>query len=454
MSTIRITNSSGVKIVVHLDAIKPPCGVGKSGACNPPGNDGSCKKDDASNAVDQVFFPATAGTIDEDYDTKDCFVDTSGDSKFAKGDLETLWSDLDGPFKSGVKFQVEDINGKMSGGERSDIKPYQVLEPGETWVITLPVSPDGSNKTTWCYAHENGTDMVCSGTGGSFTPYSNTEGVTTVNLNAPVATNRFEFNINSKSSYPNWVLNTSAVDGLNSKMSGSLNSTACDGGKALEFKCNIDLDACPTKNKGNPYLSVQGENVIYPSCLAPKNFGLPQGAPIKFNNTPQIDGCSDPTANGCWAGANGSSGSDKLMYHQAWDLTSKSIKPEAKAWQQFIRPGPPDSKKICQTYAWAYDEQVCDTKEYSGNGQCTIKDNVLHAPDNPYAPLGTCKVYDESGKYVNPNIQINLHDIMTRDDVSPSSKKDDESKLKMGLLVLLGLIAIGIIIYIIFSTQK
>lgn len=408
-NTIRIKNNSDVKVVAHLDAIKPPCGVGKSGACNPPDNDGKCTDKDKDG--NQLFFPAIKGSIDENYDTGDCYVSNKGNSKFAKGDLETLWSEIDGPYKSGVKFYVQDSNGNITGGKREDIKPFQVLNPGETWIIVPPVSPDGTNKTTWCYAHENGTNMVCSGSGGSFTPYeSNVEGVTTDTLNAPVGTNRFEFNINSKESYPNWVLNTSAVDGINSVMTGKLNSSACE--QPVEFKCNINLQNCPRENKGNPYLSVKGENVIYPSCLAPKNFGLPVEAELKFNNTPQVDGCSDPTSNGCWAGANGGDAANKLIYHKAWDFTSDNLKDKAKSWQNFIRPGAPNSNNICQTYTWAYDEQVCDTNRYSGDGQCIIKDDVLHAPDNPYAPLGTCNVYDDTGKYVEPYIEINVNDIL------------------------------------------
>jgi hypothetical protein len=402
---IEIKNNTGVSIYAHLDGTKPPCGVGKYGACNPPDVNGDCGSRE---------YPVT-GSRDITYDASDCGIETGDDSKWAKGEIEDLWAGLDGPYKSGVKFYVKKTDGTYTGGNQEDIKPVQLLEPGETWVILPPVSSD-TGKAQWCFKFDRGGNkMVCSGSGGSFTPefsIADADGnrYKTNNINAPVGINRFEFNVNSTPTWKNWVLNTSAVDGINSIMTAHIDSSECNGDKKIDFKCGIDLANCPCPNQGAPYLSVDGKNVRYPSCIAPKNFGLPVGEPLLFNETSQI---CEPKSDDCWAGANGALPDDKIRYHQAWDMKSDNIEPEAKTWQDFIRPGPPGSSDICDTYTWAYDEQVCDTNSYSGQGQCYAEDGTLMALDNPYAPLGTCLVYDNDDKYVNPKIYISVDDILS-----------------------------------------
>lgn len=406
---VEIKNNTNVNVYARLDGTKPPCGVGRDGACNPPDANGDCTSDIKEYPV--------KGSRDMTYGAADCGIDTDEGSKWAKGEIEDLWAGLDGPYASGVKFYVKKTDGTYTGGNKKDIKPIQLLKPGETWVIEPPVSSvPGSGKAQWCFKFDKGGNkMVCSGTGGSFTPefsIADADGTryNTDSINAPVGINRFEFNVNSTPTWKNWVLNTSAVDGINSIITAHIDSSECKGDKKIDFKCGIDLANCPAANQGAPYLSIDGKNIQYPSCVAPKNFGLPVGAPLLFNNTAQI---CEPTSDDCWAGANGAQADDKLKYHQAWDMKSKDIKPEASMWQDFIRPGLPGSSDICDTYTWAYDEQVCDIKPYSGAGQCFTKDGTLIALDNPYAPLGTCLVYDKDDKYVNPKIYISVDDILS-----------------------------------------
>ena len=199
---------------MHLDVNKPPCGVGKKGACNPPNEYGSCTE----------IEPAISGSSDMNYGVEQC-----GYSNVAKdkGNIDNIWGD--GPKLSGAKFFVTDAFGNKS---ETPIRPAQRLKPKEKWVLQLPRSNDGTGKAVWCFRHAQpglpGSDnMECSGSGAWFTP-DGTEEAT-----SPMGVQRVEFNVNTKKTWKDWVLNLSAVDGINSNITANINknSNICNDNK-------------------------------------------------------------------------------------------------------------------------------------------------------------------------------------------------------------------------------
>ena len=382
-------NTSNKPIIVHLDVNKPPCGVGRTGACNPPEANGNCLKKEE----------AVVGTTDMDYGVEDCGYDIDAKDN---GDIDKIWGN--GPKLSGAHFYVIDKDGNK---KETPIYPAQRLLPNEKWLLQLPISNDGSGKAVWCFRHaqkgELGSEnMECSGVGAWFTP-DNTE-----NATSPLGVQRVEWNVNTKDEWKNWVLNFSAVDGINSNITADINNNSKS---CLNFSCPTDLQKCPQDNKGTPTLSSKGHDIKYPSCIAPKLIGAP------YYNTNQKDGIcwsngkSKMSDDQCCAAAGSGLATDKLNYHKSWDYTSNNIEPEAKKWNNFIRPNEPGNKDNCMTYTWAYDEQVCSLTDYSDNGKCKISGDTLFAVDNPYAPLGTCNVYSES-EYQNPNIYIKINNVL------------------------------------------
>ena len=392
-NTIVFENTSDKPIIVHLDVNKPPCGIGKDGACNPPDSNGNCIKKE----------PAIPGSSDINYGVNNCGYNKN---EQINGNIDKIWGN--GPELSGTKFFVIDKNGNKN---QKKIRPAQRLEPKEKWLLQLPISNDGSGKAVWCFRHAEpgnpgSNNMECSGSGAWFTPDN------TIEATSPMGVQRVEFNVNTKDTWNNWVLNLSAVDAINSNIIADLNNNSKN---CKSFKCPINLQNCPSDNKGMPTLSSQGKNIKYPSCIAPKLIGAPE-----YNTINKIGPCWNNSQqkisdDNCWAAAGSGLGNKKLDYHKSWDYTSKNIKPLAKNWKEFIRPNKPGEDNNCETYTWAYDEQVCSLKEYDNNGQCSIdKDNnLVNALDNPYTPLGTCNVY-KNGIYQNPNINIKVNNVLDK----------------------------------------
>jgi len=388
-NNIIFENTSNQPIYVHLDASKPPCGVGKYGACNPPDDDGNCVPSSKEYPIN--------GSSDMDYDSSNCTYSIHAKNE---GRIKDIWGD--GPKLSGTKSFVIDKYG--SEKELDNILPVQLLNPNEKWRIQLPISNDGSGRAMWCFKHDiDGSKLMeCSGAGAWFTPangqYSNTE-----KAFAPMGVQRVEYNVNTKNSWKNWVLNLSAVDGINSNVSANINN---NGNSCINFNCPIDLNNCPSDNKGTPTLSMDGHDIKYPSCMAPKLIGK-EGYNTKGTTNP----CTNLPHDQCWAAAASGKAKDKLSYHQSWDYTSKKMKDQAKIWKNFIRPNEPGNSNNCETYIWAYDEQVCSTSEYNDKGNCSVFDSKLYADNNPYAPLGNCNVYNND-KYSNPYIHIKVNHVM------------------------------------------
>ena len=155
---------------------------------------------------------------------------------------------------------------------------------------------------------------------------------------------------------------------------------------------------------------MNGKEHGFKSCLAPKNWGEPGSGQEGITRR----GC-DPNKDDCWKGAGSADPRMKINYHKSWDYNSDSIENDAQIWTEYLRPNQdPRSPDNCYTYAWAYDEQVCSKKpHYKGDGDCYVDNHgTMQGIDNPFGPLGSCVVYDNTGKYRNPNIQIDVTNIM------------------------------------------
>lgn len=359
--------------------------------------------------------PAISGSSDMKYGVDEC-----GYNKKAKiqGNIDGIWGE--GPKLSGAKFFVMDALGNKS---EKPIRPAQRLKPKEKWVLQLPRSNDGTGKAVWCFRHAQpglpglpgppGSDnMECSGAGAWFTP-DGTNAAT-----SPMGVQRVEFNVNTKKTWKDWVLNLSAVDGINSNITANINknSKICNDNKYskdINFNCGINLENCPSNNKGMPTLSSKGKDVSYASCIAPKLIGAAEYNTKSTDGPCWKNGTRILSDDQCWAAAASGVATNKLDYHRSWDFTSKNIKPLAKDWNNFIRPNKPGEDGNCETYTWAYDEQVCSLKEYDDNGKCYVKNDTLYALDNPFAPLGNCTVYKD-GKYQDPNINIKINNVLNK----------------------------------------
>ena len=388
-NTISFKNETQHSVVVHLDPEKPPCGVGKEGACNPADAHGKC---DGPHYYFEEAWPGTQ------YDASNC--------GFHKDKTTGLYSwPGGGPLMSNTKFEKIKSDGSPDQNPLP-LQPSHVLHKGESLRITPPTHPD-TKKAAWCYKHVESGKMVCSGVGAWFTPLHDPNDNSLHNVNASQGVHRVEFNVNTYPDWHNWVLNQSAVDGINANIESELHVT---GDTKLSFKCPTDLTECPMDLKGNGVVSMNGVSYKIPTCIAPKHMGDKDG----YDN--------NADKQGEWAGAAGETGEEKLSYHKAWDYTSDDQQQQfwASTYRKFLRPEKVGSDKNCDTYIWAYDEQVCSPQPYTGDGNCCVNPAHELVPcdpekklDNPYAPLGFANVYDDDNKYLQPNITIHLKNIMS-----------------------------------------
>lgn len=198
----------------------------------------------------------------------------------------------------------------------------QVLEPGETWSIRLPVRTQGTGSgcpnaqgcPVWC------TGATCPGSGGWVTRAN-------VNMDAPGKVTRFEFNVNA----PALWANLSAVDGANTNLVLQYTSSPACPENHTEFL--VPLNECPWP----------AEEAGAAVCAAPKyEPGCSQKDCVEINGEVRTE-CQ-------WAGCGYGSEPTKCRCHQFWARS-----PNAVRWNDYIRhyPGAPSS-----CYSWAYSEKT------------------------------------------------------------------------------------------------
>ena len=339
---MRIVNdTNGYPITVWLDKEKPPCLPDSRGACNPPDGNGNCNG--------KPYFRV-------------------GDNG---GRSTCTWQQND------ATFFLQQKNGSSVEVPSSQ---SQQLAPGEAWIIKFPVGIDG--RFYWCFdpnmaeQKKGVTNRMCSGSGGWVT-----RGRTI--MENPDGVQRFEFNINTHpDGNGNFIYNMSAVDGINFTFKAEYVSDTCPLGMRYA-SCPIHLDTdCPENLKFDVVQSKDGRNQIVKTCAAPKIAWLkPEHRPPGFTQE-DYNNVSAP----------GGTLAEKLQYHAFWQ-NSKWVQPYVNMLRQ--------SQNQCDTYAWAYDEQMCK------NGDCTCplsacESDGQYFSDNPITPLRSCRM-DARG-YLNISI--------------------------------------------------
>eukprot|EP00392_Amoebophrya_sp_AT5.2_P001018 g1020.t1 len=272
-------------------------------------------------------------------------------------------------------WRTEYATGKKIPGteERPLRSPYQVVMPGETLVIELPLQPGGKRIPSWrCggpaawnnggrgasalalrddnrHWHDQYVEKDPNGVPESLkrgTPAAETK---------PRATARVEYNVNTNTRA--WY-NLSLVDGINANL--WLQYWLWDGAewkKEQERRCLTDMDSCPRNLKKK-----DSDGKVY-TCMNPRELYIDKpGTPDN-----DLSGCGEPRPGG------------NKPCHVWWNSNS-----EALAWKKWMQ-----QKTKCDAYAWAYDEKVCKNPKCDGG-----------YVDNPVHPLLTTDYTNDRAKLV------------------------------------------------------
>lgn len=454
--SVRIHNNLNVPTTVVFDSDLPPC-LPLSTAS--PGMY-SCLPSDDDKDCDMTKVPVKYFRIQSTVD-KDIVVPYG----------ECSWS------KHNATIETYDgSNNKVPTSSPSSY-PNAFNIPAKGYLnIFLP--KDSAGNTYWCSDTKNskGTPVrVCNGLGGWFSPYDSDGNIITNNSYAT----RFEFNPNTISpttqfvdnsgnlishsgfdigNFGNIAYNTSGVDAINSSIninytvgSGEADCTKNVCGKTnSDSNCDIDIKTCPLPFQA--YVNIKPDDSTskaYWSCVNAKHIkGIDSGVnalnDVSGINKEIIDKFGEATvpSEGCSAAnlINGnylsrcvspvrSIDEQKLEYHKFWDSTSIDQNQYAKMWTDYLRPNPDNlnlcniTTPICNTYASAYDEQVCasgdccpvrhiygEGADYptpsGGSDRYNPIDNSRTYADNPVTPLKSC-VKDVGGV-----LNVTLNDLM------------------------------------------
>lgn len=245
-----------------------------------------------------------------------------------------------------AKFTVLNENGDIIS--RNNITRNQILQPGQTWRIELPLDKQG--KPSWCFGKGNNT---CPGVRVWFTQAN----VTEQDIHANNGYSGIEVNFNAEQSID---YDISGVDGLNANI--TVEYTGKCGNTNTYKKCLINLDNCP---------SMATKNGVK-TCLSPS----------QKSGANDLSGCGLPNVT--------HSNTDpwcikKMACHKWW-----ADDPEGQNWLKFVQQ---NKSGECDAYGWAFDEMVYK------DGDVPIGNNCDPGPKN-----GTPRVNP-----INPNINCNQY---------------------------------------------
>ena len=211
-----------------------------------------------------------------------------------------------------------------------------ILEYGQKLLVVPPITIDnpieassGSGKIIipphspyWCF-YDVYNNFSCPGTGAT---------IIKGDKQTPPASigSRIEYNINDGQGGGIW-FNSSAVDGVNANF-----NVYYEGCKDIVKQCNIPLSECPDRMKVPKILSINGKDVTWDVCAAPKEWNDINSCGLNLKEMAEASS-SDPTL--------------KQNYHKWWSSNKC-----AKEWLNYLQKNP---KGICQMYGWAYDEKRC-----------------------------------------------------------------------------------------------
>lgn len=439
-NAVTIANSGNKTTIAVLDEFAAPClplpkgSDGKYHTCL-PSDSGKCDMNDAKGNI----IPGAQ------------YFRTKGTSTVPLGSCD--WTKNEATMGIYKKSQNKVVSAPLQN--------YQVLEPGDIWIIDMP--KDDAGRAYWCSDGRGYPNRSCDGVGGWFSPYDPNNPNTFIQSGA--ATNRFEINPNEldltavvndkgedvpnpKSVYVNAgqvadqgiFYNSSAVEGVNAAFDMYYTGPTTTGGQpgAAEHcargsntnVCDINLAACPPNYRTKVTYGKSPNTWEGWSCVAPKNYGNPgynftafndesysgRYFPKDFSVPKDVNKPHDPMySDFALAGAGYDDEPSKLKAHAWWDYNSLQQNKYAKGYSDYVRPVNADGSvcsqfpNMCQQYVWAYDEKICkygdccpvyDDRDPSK--PLDVSDITGYVVDNPLSPLRVRPRQDDASY----NIQV------------------------------------------------
>ncbi len=223
---------------------------------------------------------------------------------------------------------------------------FQSLNPGECWVVTLPLSRDGVPVT--CNGYRAGASGNCTGTTILVENQNqNTRATDSFGVYRLPNTSIIEAYFPPKAG-DNINYDFSAVDGINftaHMYCGQSSST--DAPDSIKKCDGVTLETCPSKESDIDSPIGSG----FKNCYSPKHY-LTKDTSCSLALNSDCYGCGEDGAR-----SDLDKFKSKCQCHKVWDPQSAAAGSATKAWRDYLGQ--------CAAYTWAYDEQFLKSTDTS-----------------------------------------------------------------------------------------